>query len=124
MIILCVLCTTLPINFHPNSHIVVAGCVTAEKPCPHVDKDLLTDIMKWKNDGLEWSDMLSRLRPRTVPPGYTPSPWKKGRMYCAYNHRVNRFFFKSRYEVGGGNRSGHVEINTSTNGLQLCCAAV
>lgn len=58
-------------------HIVNSdGQVVGEVANPAVSTALLLEISLWKRQGVEWSDILSRLRLRTVPPGYTYSPWK------------------------------------------------
>ena len=48
-------------------------------PNAAVSEDLLAEVVALKNQGLEWSDIIARLRPRTVPPGYVYCPWKSGK---------------------------------------------
>ena len=47
-------------------------------PNPAVEEGVLVEISQWRGQGIEWSDIIARLRPRTVPSGYTFSPWKPG----------------------------------------------
>ena len=61
-----------------NAYKVNAGQVVAKKAHPGVNSELLADILKWQKQGLDWIDILNRLRLRTVPPGYTYHPWKSG----------------------------------------------
>lgn len=46
---------------------------------PAVCEKLLTEISQWLCQDIEWSDIISRLRPRTVPNGYTYKPWRSGK---------------------------------------------
>ena len=66
------------------TQLVVAGKVVATNPHPSVNEDLLTEILYLKRQELEWKDILSRLRPRTVPSGYTYHPWKTGMIIIMY----------------------------------------
>ena len=47
------------------------GTVQAKLPNPAVSTHLLMEIMKWKEEGAQEDDIITRLRPRTVPIGYT-----------------------------------------------------
>ena len=53
--------------------------MVAYLPNAAVSEDLLAEVAALKNQGLEWSDIIARLRPRTVPPGYAYCPWKSGK---------------------------------------------
>ena len=53
----------------------------AEIQNPAISQELLVEISRWRADGVEWSDIISRLRPRTVPCGYVYSTWKPGEHY-------------------------------------------
>jgi len=53
----------------------------AEEKNPAVSKDLLQEVSHWRNEGIEWGDIICRLRVRTVPFGYTPSPWRPGKHF-------------------------------------------
>lgn len=66
------------------------GRRVAEVQNPAISQELLLEISRWRNDGIEWSDIISRLRPRTVPSGYAYSPWKAGKHYSVYtiNHEI------------------------------------
>ena len=61
----------------------------AEVQNPAISQELLVEISRWRADGVEWSDIISRLRPRTVPCGYVYSTWKPGEhyntLYCSYD---------------------------------------
>ena len=48
--------------------------VQAKLPNPAVSTHLLMEIMKWKEEDAQEDD-ITRLRPRTVPIGYTPTTW-------------------------------------------------
>ena len=39
---------------------------------------VLVEISQWCAQGIEWSDVIARLRPQTVPSGYAFSSWKPG----------------------------------------------
>ena len=57
------------------------GSVIAEDPSPAVPVSLLEEIWRWKEEGATYRDCLSsRLRCRTVPPGYTYTTWKPGKV--------------------------------------------
>ena len=73
----------------------------AKKAHPGVSGELLAEILKWQKQGLDWKDVLNRLRPRTVPPGYTYHPWKAGiansflvkwKSHLDYNKHVHHHF--------------------------------
>ena len=55
------------------------GILWRKKTHPGVNAELLTEIFEWQEQGLDWKDILNRLRPRTVLPGYTYHPWKAGK---------------------------------------------
>ena len=55
------------------------GTVQAKLPNPAVSTHLLMEIMKWKEEGAQEDDIITQLRPRTVPIGYTPTTWIPGR---------------------------------------------
>ena len=56
----------------------VDGQIVALKPNPAVSTEILTKIQHWIHQGVGWSDVVSRLRPHTVPPGYTFCTWRVG----------------------------------------------
>ena len=58
----------------------------ANVPNAAVSEDLLAEVATLKDQGLEWSDIIARLRPRTVPAGYAYCPWKPGKTNyeCCY----------------------------------------
>ena len=58
--------------------VTIDGNVVAEVQNPAVSKDLLKEVSHWRDHGVEWKDVISRLRVRTVPSGYTHSPWRPG----------------------------------------------
>lgn len=55
------------------------GITVAEVPNVAIHEGILLEIAEWKDQGIEWSDIIRRLRPRTVPTGYTYCPWKPGK---------------------------------------------
>lgn len=60
--------------------------VVAVRPNPAVSVEVLAEILKWKEKGATLTDIISRLRPRTVPRGYTFHTWRPG------DHRSGMFF--------------------------------
>ena len=52
--------------------------MVAEKPNPAVPLDVLQSIYLWLSHDVTFDDIIDRLRPRTVPSGYTYSNWKTG----------------------------------------------
>ena len=54
------------------------GDVVPLRPNAAISKDLLLEIQQWQTKGASEDDVISRLRTRTVPPGYLIHPWKKG----------------------------------------------
>ena len=54
------------------------GTVTMEHPSPAIPVAVLKEIMEWKAQGATNADVVDRLRPRTVPPGYSVHPWTAG----------------------------------------------
>lgn len=58
--------------------------IFAKTPNPAVTSALLCEILLLKSvQCLTWDDVISRIRLRTVPAGYTPHAWKSGTFYCA-----------------------------------------
>ena len=47
-----------------------SGAIVAEIDNPAVSSDLLREIYSWKEEGCRLTDILVRLRPRTVPSGH------------------------------------------------------
>ena len=77
----------------------------AKKAHSSVNGELLAEILKWQKQGLDWKDILNRLRPRTVPPGYTYHPWKSGiassflvkwKSHFDYNIHVHHHFIGTK----------------------------
>lgn len=56
----------------------------AEVENPAVSKVLLQEVSHWRDQGVGWKDIICRLRVRTVPFGYTHSPWKPGKPHSLY----------------------------------------
>ncbi len=42
------------------------GHRVAEVQNPAISQELFLEISRWRDDGVEWSDIIYRLRPRTV----------------------------------------------------------
>ena len=59
----------------------IDGTVVAEKPNPAVPLDVLQKIYLWLSHDITFDDIIDRLRPHTVPSGYTYSSWKTGTYY-------------------------------------------
>ena len=57
------------------------GTVIAELDNEAVPQHVLSEICSWREQGISMEDILQRLRPRTVPPGYKFHTWKPG-MYA------------------------------------------
>ncbi len=54
------------------------GTVYSLAPVPHVSKSLLNEIASWKAEECSNDDVVTRLRLKTVPSGYTPKAWIDG----------------------------------------------
>ena len=54
------------------------GTLLAEIPNPCVSTDLLREVMHLKAEGCTDEDVITLLRPRTVPKGYTCTTWTPG----------------------------------------------
>ena len=52
--------------------------IVAEELNPAVSTTLLKEIKSWQEDGSTMTDVITRLRQRTVPSGYTPNEWQPG----------------------------------------------
>jgi hypothetical protein len=50
----------------------------SSEPNPAVGAALLKEILLWKLEGCSNDDVITRLRQRTVPEGYTIHPWIAG----------------------------------------------
>ena len=46
-----------------------------------VHDELLCEIHQWRREGAENEGVIARLRPKTVPQGFTPHNWTPGRFY-------------------------------------------
>ena len=72
---------------HMNSYFLFSvtprGQFVAQEQNPAVCEKLLTEISQWlcQDPDIEWSDIISRLHPRTVPNGYTYNPWRIGKCF-------------------------------------------
>ena len=68
--------------FHDVDFCVIAVerglVIEAEVPNPAVSKELMKEIMKWRQEGCTMDDVIGRLRKRTVPSGYSYHTWHKG----------------------------------------------
>lgn len=65
---------------HPACMLITPACpdgsVAAEVPNPAVTPELLKEILEWKRHGATINDVITRLRQRTVPTGYTIHMWQ------------------------------------------------
>ena len=59
------------------------GVLVAEEPNPAVPQEVLKEVWQLKQE-VSLEDIVSRLRARTVPSGYSFHPWKRG-LQCTYN---------------------------------------
>lgn len=57
------------------------GTIHAKRDSPAVSVMLLNEIWNWKQMGASTEDVISRLRPRTVPSGYSYNTWISGMFY-------------------------------------------
>ena len=89
-----------------------------------MDNELLAEISQWLRQGVQWSDIIQRLRPPTVPPEYILSSWRPGTfsltMLCnlsvPYNiMSISLLFIMYRER---GNCSGLIEIHSCSNTVQ------
>ena len=70
------------INFFYIS-VMANSLITCLKPSPFVSAQLLCEIHIWKEVlGLTWEDIISRLRPCTIPSGYKIHSWIPGNTSC------------------------------------------
>lgn len=65
-----------------SSFINSGSVVTAVVPNPAVPKEVLVEILHWKESGLTFDKIIDKLRVRTVPPGYPIHFWTPGKLYC------------------------------------------
>ena len=54
------------------------GTITAVLPCKCISNDLLQEILIQQENGMIFTDIIDRLRPRTVPSGYSYHRWNTG----------------------------------------------
>ena len=52
----------------------------AEISNPAVTREILEEILYWKEEGCTQKDIITRLRNRTVPSGYKYHNWRAGEM--------------------------------------------
>lgn len=68
--------------YKPDHHFIVGvlpnGTVTTKSDDHIVPQSVLRDISRWKTEGISMSDIVDRLRPRTVPSGYKFHTWTPG----------------------------------------------
>ena len=62
-----------------------SGVVSAEQQESPLPVDILEEVMELKMKGVSLEDIISRLRPRTVPNGYPFHTWKQGRIHQCYD---------------------------------------
>lgn len=58
------------------------GSVYAKRKNPVVSEQLLREILSWKLEGMQDVDVITRLRQRTVPSGYSHHYWIPGNPYA------------------------------------------
>ena len=69
-----VLCVSIMVFFEGR----VDGTLVGERYNPAVPHHVLSEIAGWLEQGVTWGDILSRLRPHTVPAGYPYHTWHLG----------------------------------------------
>ena len=70
------------INFQISD--MLDGKIVVKCPSRAVSSQCLREILSWKLNGVSDSDIISRLRAKTVPPGYPIHPWKPGKSALPY----------------------------------------
>ena len=78
------LCTN-NISIHCILHLeTTEGLLIAEEPNPAVPDDVLMEVWRLRQDHIADEDIISRLRSRTVPSGYSFHSWKPlaGKVLC------------------------------------------
>ncbi len=60
--------------------------VCAIYPNEAVDRSILEEVLKWMREGISLDDAVSRLRSRTVFPGYAVHPWRPGLLIISGVH--------------------------------------
>ena len=60
----------------------------AELENPAVPCELLRDVLLWKGEACCEADIIMRLRSRTVPDGYTYSPWVPGMTLLVHKQHI------------------------------------
>ena len=63
--------------------------VTAQIPNPAVSVDLLKEIHLWIEESCSFTDIIEKLRQRTVPSGYDYHPWITGECSSILKPHVN-----------------------------------
>lgn len=84
------MCNLNPKNVLDVQHLVCLfsvkpdGSLVAECDNPAVPMSYLHDIWMWMGEGATMEQVIDRLRPCTVPPGYTCNTWTPGWSYCMW----------------------------------------
>jgi hypothetical protein len=92
------------------------GQVEAVLSNPAVPAALLTEISLWLSQGLQWNDIISRLRPRTVPPGYAYNSWKPGKeetqveMFRSVLAQLEFTYIVQKYDASGVPFTTHLHV--------------
>lgn len=59
--------------------------IVPQVPNPAVSNEVLKEIVQWKHEGLSLDGIIDRLRPRTVPSGYSYHTLIEGvYIFCTY----------------------------------------
>jgi len=59
------------------------GTIQAELDTGCIPQSVLREIWSMRRQGISFEDIVERLRPRTVPSGYTYHNWTPGMFLCA-----------------------------------------
>lgn len=68
------------------------GKIFAELKNPVVPTSVLEDILRWKQAGATFDDVLQRLRLKCVPPNIVPKPWMPGQSPASSKHTLIAHF--------------------------------
>lgn len=78
----CVSLLTVFLVAYDHIHVIVlpSGEIVAKQMSSSVPQSVLKQIHRWSLEKLSYKDIVSRLRCRTVPPGYTIHTWIPGEL--------------------------------------------
>ena len=111
--------------------------IVSQVPNPAISNEVLKEIVQWKHEGLSLDGIIDRLRPRTVPSGYSYHTLIEGILYLRTQLNTLTLQTKVRQELrnyvqfclsGNSNiklTSGMLKVfpskNTSSLVTYICC---